>query len=299
MSASARVALYGLGSMGMEVARRLSRVFQLQVADLNEEALLQAETELGAQRVRCPEDVAQTDFIVLCLPDPGISLQVLKEIGPHLKSGAVVIETSTVNPQDIALQAKLLAAHEIEMIDASLMAGVAQMKAGQAKLLIGGAPEVIGQCAPVLDALAEKQVVFGPLGSGAAAKVINNAVAHAVMVVVAEAGSLASANQVDLDKLIQLLSDPQMGIHRPLTYRLAERILNEDYQGGMPMDAACKDSMLALTLAQSSGVPLFAIQACHSVYEMAVAAGYARDDYAAIAKLWDGWGVPVVNDIQH
>src|SRR5690625_6210341 len=73
MSASARVALYGLGSMGMEVAGRLSRVFHLQVADLNEEALLQAETELGAQRVRCPEDVAQTDFIVLCLPDPGIS----------------------------------------------------------------------------------------------------------------------------------------------------------------------------------------------------------------------------------
>src|SRR5690625_502526 len=171
MSASARVALYGLGSMGMEVARRLSRVFQLQVADLNEEALLQAETELGAQRVRCPEDVAQTDFIVLCLPDPGISLQVLKEIGPHLKSGAVVIETSTVNPQDIALQAKLLAAHEIGMIDASLMAGGAQMRAGTARLLRGGAPEVIGQWAAGVDALAVRQVVVGAVGRWGAATV--------------------------------------------------------------------------------------------------------------------------------
>ena len=117
------------------------------------------------------------------------------------------------------------------------------------------------------------------------------------MVVLAEAGAMASASKVSIDKLIELWKDPQMGIQRPLTHRLAERILNEDYVGGMPMDAACKDSHLALSLAQSSGVPLFAIQACHSVYEMAVASGLARDDYAAVAKLWTQWGTPIRNDL--
>ena len=147
---------------------------------------------------------------------------------------------------------------------------------------------------PVLDAIATKQTYFGESGAGAAAKVINNAVAHAVMVVVAEAGALATASGVSCEKLIALLSDKQMGLHRPLTYRYAERIVQDDYAGGMPLDAARKDSVLALQLAQTLGVPLFAIQGAHSVYDMAAAAGYGRDDYAAVAKLWADWGCPTV-----
>ena len=64
--------------------------------------------------------------------------------------------------------------------------------------------------------------------------------------------------------------------------------------GGMPLEAARKDSVLALQLAQSLGVPLFAIQASHAVYEMGVAAGYGREDYAAVARLWADWGRPAV-----
>lgn len=114
------------------------------------------------------------------------------------------------------------------------------------------------------------------------------------MIVVAEAGAMATAAGVSCEKLIALLSDAQMGLHRPLTYRYAERIVNGDYAGGMPLDAARKDSVLALQLAQNLGVPLFAIQGSHSVYEMAAAAGYGRDDYAAVAKLWSDWGCPTV-----
>ena len=109
-----------------------------------------------------------------------------------------------------------------------------------------------------------------------------------------EASALATASGVSCEKLIALLSDKQMGLHRPLTYRYAERIVQGDYAGGMPLDAARKDSVLALQLAQTLGVPLFAIQGSHSVYDMAAAAGYGRDDYAAVAKLWADWGCPTV-----
>jgi 3-hydroxyisobutyrate dehydrogenase len=49
-----------------------------------------------------------------------------------------------------------------------------------------------------------------------------------------------------------------------------------------------------LQLAQTLSVPLFAIQASHAVYEMALAAGYGRQDYSAIAQLWSDWGRPAV-----
>ena len=57
----------------------------------------------------------------------------------------------------------------------------------------------------------------------------------------------------------------------------------------MPTEAARKDSTLALALAQTSGVPLFAIQGAHTVYELALAGGLGRLDYASIAQLWEGW----------
>jgi len=289
-----KVAIYGLGNMGYPVAERISRHFLTQVFDLDAAQLQRAKDAFGAEPLISPEALASTQIVVLCLPAPAISQAVLQQIAPHLPRGAVVLETSTVNPEHIHAEQKLLAPFGIDVVDASIMAGVGQMVAGTASLALGGDPAAIARAQPVLDAIAAKQTNFGALGAGAAAKVINNAVAHAVMIVVAEAGAMATAAGVDCQKLIALLSDAQMGLHRPLTYRYADRIVKGDYAGGMPLDAARKDSVLALQLAQTLGVPLFAIQGSHSVYDMAAAAGYGRDDYAAVAKLWADWGCPAV-----
>ncbi|MYN14364.1 NAD-binding protein [Pusillimonas sp. TS35] len=289
-----QVALYGLGNMGYLVAERIAAKFPIQVADLNESAVERARQVLGATPVQVPEDLAQTRVVVLCLPSPAASQAVLAQIAPHLPKDAVVVETSTVNPSDIHASARMLAGYGIPLVDASIMAGVSQMAAGSAMLLVGGDDIALAACEDVLAAISDKRIHFGGAGSGAAAKVINNAVAHAVMVVVAEAGSMATAAGVDCEKLVGLLADKQMGLHRPLTHRYAERIMQGNYEGGMPLEAARKDSVLALELAQSLRVPLFAIQGAHSVYEIAAAAGYGRDDYAAIAKIWADWGCPAV-----
>lgn len=294
MNNSKRVAVYGLGNMGFLVAERVAKSFPTWVADLSATQVDLALTSFGAQALSHAEEAAEIDVVVLCLPSPSASQLVLKEIAPHLPAHAVVLETSTVNPDDIRASEKMLAPFGIPIIDASILAGVAQMKGGTATLLLGGDQAAIVKSQDVLDAIGANQIHFGPSGAGAAAKVINNAVAHAVMVVVAEAGSMATAAGVNCEKLIGLLADPQMGLHRPLTHRFVERVVQGNYGGGMPVDAARKDSTLALELAQTLGVPLFAIQGSHTVYEIAVAAGLGREDYAAIAKLWAQWGKPAV-----
>ncbi|ARP87867.1 NAD(P)-dependent oxidoreductase [Bordetella genomosp. 9] len=290
-----KVAVYGLGNMGFLVAERIAAArFVTKVADLDKSAVQRAQDAFQAVPINGPDDVADVDVVVLSLPSPAISLAVLEQIAARLPKHAVVVETSTVNPKDIHASKKMLDRFGLRIVDASVMAGVSQMKAGTAMLLMGGDQAAVKDSQPVLDAIAPKQIYFGESGAGAAAKVINNAVAHAVMVVVAEAGSLATASGVSVEKLVSLLSDPQMGLHRPLTHRYAERIVQGNYEGGMPLDAARKDSVLALELAQTLGVPLFAIQGAHTVYEVAAAAGYGRDDYAAIAKVWADWGKPAV-----
>lgn len=294
MQQTPMVAMYGLGNMGLPMAQHLAKRFDVRVSDPNGAQVTRASQAFGAQALDPVKDLAACGWVVLCLADPAISRLIVQRICPHLKAGTVIIETSTVNPEDIHACAEIAAAHGVDLIDASILAGVPHMVAGHATLAVGGSPAVIAKAQPVLDAMSAKQILFGGLGAGAAAKVINNAVAHAVMVVVAEAGAMATAAGVDIDKLIGILSDEKIGLHRPLTYRYAERILNDDFAGGMPLDAARKDSVLALALAQKLGVPLFATLSSHTVYEMAASMGYGREDYAVIAKLWARWGKPTV-----
>jgi len=289
-----QVALYGLGNMGYLVGERLAASFAVKVADLDAAAMERAATEFQAQTITEPAQLADCKAVVLCLPSPAASQSVLRHIAPHLSSGCIVVETSTVNPSDIASSESVLKPYGIRLVDASIMAGVTQMAAGTAMLLVGGDDADVAAVRDVLEAIAQKIIHFGPTGAGAAAKVINNAVAHAVMVVVVEAGAMATAAGLDCNKLVDLLADKQMGLHRPLTHRYAERIMSGNYNGGMPLEAARKDSVLALELAQSLQVPLFAIQGAHTAYEISQAAGHGRHDYAAVAKIWEEWGKPAV-----
>jgi 3-hydroxyisobutyrate dehydrogenase-like beta-hydroxyacid dehydrogenase len=283
------VSLCGLGNMGHAVAGRLAARGPVLGFDLDAERRRAAAADHGVTIVDDLAGLAAADVIVLSLPTPAASLAVLRTLVPHLRPGTVIVETSTVNPTDMAAEQACVAGAGAGIIDAAILSGVAPMVAGTTTLLVGGEDEHVDAVRPVLAALTPNIVRFGPLGSGMAAKVINNAVAHAVMVVLVEAGALAAATGVSGEDLVALLSGPDAGLTRPLTHRFAERVLRGDYEGGMPTDAARKDSTLALALAQDTAVPLFAVQAAHTVYELAVSQGLGRSDYAAIATLWEQW----------
>ena len=120
---------------------------------------------------------------------------------------------------------------------------------------------------------------LGPVGAGMGAKVVVNAVAHAVMVVLIEAGAMATKLGLPMQTLVDILRRPE-GLIRPLTHRVQERMMQGEYTGGMSVSNARKDSTLALQTAQELGVPLYAIQASHTPYEIAEALGMGQLDYA-------------------
>ncbi len=283
------VALAGLGNMGSAVAGRLAGRFAVIGFDVDPMRRADAAQRYKIDVVEELALLARASTLVLSLPAPEISATVVRTLLADLRPGALIVETSTVNPADMRRLRDLCAPAGIRVVEGAILSGVAQMAAGRSTLLVGGKPEDLDAAAGVFEALAPRVIRFGDVGSGMAAKVINNAVAHAVMVILVEAGAMAAASGVALDDLAKLLADPDAGLLRPLTHRFVERVLRADYEGGMPTEAARKDSTLALDLAQSSGVPLFAIQGAHTVYELALAGGLGRLDYASIAQLWEGW----------
>jgi len=284
------IALCGLGQMGLPVAGRLATVSDVLAFDISAERRDLAARDARVTTTDALGDLAACDVIVLSLPNPAVSRSVVRELAGRVSPGTVVIETSTVLPRDVREWGAILEPAGGSVIDAAVLSGVGQMTGGAATLLVGGDEPVIRRVSHVLDALGGAGWRrYGDLGAGMAAKVVNNGVAHAVMVVLVEAFALAQAEGVALDDIADMLERPDGGLVRPLTHRIMERMANGDYEGGMPLDAARKDSTLALAMAQGAGVPLFATQAAQSVYDLGLAGGLARSDYSAIATLWEQW----------
>lgn len=282
-------AVIGLGNMGIEVAGRLHAAGPVVGFDLSAERRALAEGRGMRTAADLAAAVQGAATVVLSLPTPAASRATVEALTKLMPAGALVIETSTVTPADIGKMKAQCAAAGIGFVDAAIQSGVEIMARGGSVLLIGADSETLVRARPWLDALSAKQSVMGGVGAGSAAKVINNAVAHAVYVVLAEALAMARANGISTADFVDMLKGADAGLVRPLTHRIGERTAQRNFAPGMPMDGARKDSVLALEVAQADGIPLFAIQAAHTVYEMACAQGMGRDDYAALTTLWDKW----------
>ncbi len=287
-TANSSVGLVGLGNAGAALASAFSGQRPLVGFDLNP-ARRDAVASLDLEWAESASQVAErADTVLLSLPRPEASEAVVRELVGSKHQPQLIVETSTVTPNTARALAEICTAEGIAFIDAAVGSGVQAMAAGQVTWLVGGTDDAVAQARPVLELVAKTIHHFGPVGAGSGAKVVNNAVMHALMVVLIEAGAMAGKLGVPLEALADILGSAD-GVTRPLEHRFRERILDGDYDGGMSVANARKDSMLALETAQDCGVPLFALLAAHTPYDIAESQGLGALDYAALAKLWETW----------
>lgn len=282
------VGVIGLGNMGSAIAEKLATQFQVIGFDIDE-TKREAMKEFGVQVETSMEAVVtQTDVVILSMPKASISKGIVQQISPLMDSDSIIIETSTILPAEVAEMREMSMQHGVQLIDAAILGGVGHMKTQTATLLVGDSDNATNRIMDILQAISSEVQSMGEIGAGMSAKIINNGVAHAVMSVIVESSALALKLGIQPQKVYELLRG-ETALLRPLTHRYHERIQNGQYAGGMSTVNARKDSTLFLQLAQEKGVPLFSVQAAHSVYEMATQEGFGDEDYAAIAKLWERW----------
>jgi 3-hydroxyisobutyrate dehydrogenase-like beta-hydroxyacid dehydrogenase len=282
------VGLIGLGNAGMALAAPILKKYSIVGFDLDP-ARCAIAADMGVKIAVSARALAQQcEIILLSLPNPAISKSVLIAIGTDALTKRVVVETSTVTPEDIKELQAIGAPAGAAIVESAIVGGVHKLAAGEGTFLVAAAEQDYRRAEPILQAAAEKIFFLGPLGNAMRAKLVCNAVAHAVMVVLVEAAALAAAQKVPIDVFYELMRR-ESGLMRPLTHRFGERILQQNFEGGMSTTNARKDSALILDVAKDLGVPIFAISAAHSVYEIALREGLGKQDYAAISKLWEKW----------
>jgi 2-hydroxy-3-oxopropionate reductase len=284
------VGAIGLGAMGRPMAERLaaSAMPPGVIRDLDDPALAALQLA-GARRAgSIAQLAAEVDVIVLSLPDAAAVEHVT--VGPDGiaaggRPGLVVLDTSTIEPERARRIAATLAGGGISYIDAPVSGGTMAAASGTLSVMAGGDAEALERARPVLDAIAERVVHFGPAGSGQVAKACNQLIVLGSIELVAEALTLAEESGIDPGRLREALLGG-FAASRILDLHGA-RMLRDDYEPGGRAAYHLKDIAIVAELKAASGVPTPAFDAAARQLERLVAAGGGDLDHAALKTLLD------------
>jgi len=173
-----KVSVIGLGLMGTPIATLLMKAgYQVAGFDIVKKQMSNL-VPLGLRAVNSPKEAAKgADLIVLSLPTWNAVLQVVEgknSLVEGLRSGQIVVDTSTSPPWESKAMAEKLAKKGIEWMDVPISGSSAQARAGNMVFMVGGKRAIFEKIKPVLDQVGKKTVYVGKSGDGATLKLVIN-----------------------------------------------------------------------------------------------------------------------------
>lgn len=210
-----RIGIVGLGKMGANMARRLSRAGNQVVGYNRSAAIVQ---ELAAQEGVVPaasleeviEKLTQPRVVWLMLPSGAPTEQTIAKLINLLDKNDVIVDGGNSNYHDSLRRGRDLAGHGIGFVDAGTSGGVWGLDNGYC-LMVGGAAEAVKAVEPALMALAPSPdygwAHVGPVGAGHFTKMVHNGIEYGMMQSMAEGFALLRGKQefsLDLAQIAEL-----------------------------------------------------------------------------------------------
>jgi 3-hydroxyisobutyrate dehydrogenase len=223
--------------------------------------------------------------IVSCISADQDVLDVVDQLLPAIKSGAFVIDCSTISADTARAAAHRLRGRGAHFIDAPVSGGVEGARDGTLAVMCGGDESAFDQVRPVLEAMGRAVTHFGPSGAGQAAKATNQIMCAGVIQAVAEAMAFAKAEDLPLDKLIDTLSKGAGSswyfVHR------APNIVRDSYPPGFRVRLHEKDLKICREMAARHGVQLPLIEMTLVHYRRLIEQGRGDEDISTLFHLKD------------
>jgi 3-hydroxyisobutyrate dehydrogenase len=292
---SPRAGLIGLGAMGSGMAQSLRRAgYALQVFDVRPGAADafaagggKAAESAAALAAACPVVVsvvvnaAQTEDLLFGSGGVAAALQ----------PGSVFVMCSTVDPAVSAAFERRLEALGLLYLDAPISGGAAKAASGQMTMMTAGSAPAYAAGDAVLAAMAANVYRLGDrAGAGSKVKIINQLLAGVHIAAAAEAMALGLREGVDAAALYEVITH-SAGNSWMFENRMAH-VLAGDYTALSAVDIFVKDLGLVLDMARASKFPLPLSSTAHQMFMQASTAGYAKEDDAAVIKIFPGITLP-------
>ena len=293
----ATIGFIGLGNMGGPMVANLVKAgHAVQAFDLSAAAVARA-ASAGAKTVPNAVDTAAgADVILTMLPAGQHVRSVLLDKDKVLaaaKVGALLIDSSTIDPETSRAVIAAAAARGLDMIDAPVSGGVGGATAGTLTFMCGGTESAFARAKPYLEKMGKNIFHAGGPGAGQAAKLCNNLMLAIEMIAVSEGFALAEKLGLSHDSLFKIASTATsqcwaMTSYLPVSGPVPTSPANRDYAPGFTAAMMLKDLKLAQDAAKAAGAkPALGPEATR-LYQALNDGGSADLDFSSIYKLLAG-----------
>jgi len=197
-----KIGFIGLGNMGAPMAANLAAAGHV-VTGFD----LAAPMPQGVAKADSAAEAATgQEVVITMLPNGAILKSVAGEVIPAMAAGAVLLDCSTVEVEAARDVAARCAKAGLGFLDAPVSGGVGGAAAGTLTFMVGGDATAFGTAKPLFDVMGQKAVHCGPAGNGQAAKICNNMILGATMIVTCEAFALADKLGLDRQAMFDVVS---------------------------------------------------------------------------------------------
>jgi len=289
-----KIAFIGLGNMGAPMAANLIKAgHAVSGFDLIEAAKTAAAASGVDIAPSARDAVAQAETVITMLPAGKHVLAAHADLLPAARKGTLVIDCSTIDVESAKRAHEAGAAAGMLTLDAPVSGGVGGAAAATLTFMCGGSPGAFARAKPILENMGKRIVHCGGAGAGQAAKICNNMILGATMIVTCEAFALAEKLGLSAEALFEVASNSSgqswsLTSYCPVPGPVPASPANRGYKPGFAASLMLKDLKLAQEAAASVGAatPLGAEAA--QLYALFLAAGHGGDDFSGMINFLRG-----------
>ena len=247
-----RIGFIGLGNMGAPMASKLASaghdIIGYDTANVVVDGVAIADSaRLAAQDAK---------VVITMLPDGNALHKVAEQVIPVMDKGAVLLDCSTVDVKSARDVAEMATAADLLTLDAPVSGGIAGASAGTLTFMVGGDATGMEIAGELFQIMGSKAVHCGPSGNGQAAKICNNMILGATMIVTCEAFALADRLGLDRKAMFDVVSTSSgyswsMNAYCPAPGIGPVSPADNGYKPGFASELMLKDLRLARQAAES------------------------------------------------
>jgi 3-hydroxyisobutyrate dehydrogenase len=293
----ATIGFIGLGNMGLPMARNLVKSgHAVSGFDLSEYASERLAGDGGTRASSVVDACKDAEIVITMLPAGEQVREVYlgaQGVLAAAAAGALLIDSSTIAVDTARQVAQAAEAKGLAMIDAPVSGGVSGAQAASLTFMVGGPDAAFERARPVLEQMGKTIVHAGGAGNGQAAKICNNMILGASMIVVSEAFLLAEKLGLDAQRLFDISSKSSgqcwsMTSYCPVPGPVQSSPANRDYKAGFTAAMMLKDLNLAQAAARATRATTPLGAGAAAVYERFVDSGGGSVDFSGIIRYLRG-----------
>ena len=283
MTGMTSVAVIGLGAMGARFAGRFLEAGH-EVIVWNR--TLEKAEELvsrGASAAATPPEAARNaeGLVTAVYGPPALRAVTHGPVGipPRENASTTVIEMSTVGPRAVRWLETALPPG-VELLDAPVLGSLSEAEAGTLLVFVGGPRRLAERWIPLFGTLGSV-IVAGPLGSGAAAKLVANATLVGTLTLLGETIALADRLGLGRRLTMDILAQTPLGL---ASKRRREQLETEDFPLRFRLALARKDADLIQEAAEAAHADTRVLAAAATWFVDAEEAGLGDEDYSTVLQ---------------